>query len=134
MYVPSFQTAELITITPEEARAILLRSQISLPSQIMGHLERINQVSKTFVDIMARGEWQNYPHADPVAIDQDGKVLNGHHRLGGCLLSGRSVTLPIRCHNKDFIRLYRKDLYEMPAQLNKLFGMNLIDLNYLKWL
>jgi len=72
---------ELTTVTPDLAAAWLERGGVNR------HLSEA-RVSK-FVAAIRRNEWQVTP--DAIALDDDGTVKNGQHRLAACVQAGAPI-------------------------------------------
>lgn len=72
------RTAEIVTITPQTARAWLEKNTQNRPVRKAG----LNR----YVNLMKRGAWELGP--DAIAFDTEGRLVNGQHRLQSVALAG----------------------------------------------
>lgn len=89
----NLMSAEFVTITPEIAK-----------SWMEGQFNRrlSNLVVKKYVSIMNEGKW--LPCGDAICFDEDGKLINGFHRLTALIQYGNPlVFLVVRGLAKDMI-------------------------------
>ena len=82
---PPALTVRELTVTPEIAAELLARSAGNRRLH-QSHLAQL-------VDAMRRGQWR--PRADPIKIDDRGRLVDGHHRLTAVIQSGATVSLVV---------------------------------------
>lgn len=116
-----------IPITPTQARAILGNHYLS----VINHCRRVVPGGE-YTELIRSQKWVQIPPAPPIEII-NGEIVDGWQRLNAVIEAGVSqVRLPVSTDNYNFESLYRDNLDRLPIVLNDLFGIELVDLSYLK--
>lgn len=83
------QKMNIVTITPEKAKALLETSRGN-PRWVNGQVANRRRVKQIAADILA-GTWTLSPN--PICIDTRGRLTDGHHRLSACILADKPITV-----------------------------------------
>lgn len=86
-FIATEKRAGFFTIPPSEA-GVVLEHYNDKNRPING--DNVDRLAKD----MESGDWDN-DTGDPIQFDSNGKLLNGQHRLMGCVKSGKSISVAV---------------------------------------
>jgi len=99
--------AELITITPENAKSFLEKNKIGY----MGNRQLKKQRVEGIANAIARGQFVTTHQG--IAFNEKGELIDGQHRLHAIVMAGISVPMWV--------------FYDVPEKQGKIYTMDVID-------
>lgn len=97
---------EWVLITPEMAKSILEKSkkveeELGFPPNRRYEVKRATEYAKQIM----RGDFQN-ENGEDIQISKAGRVLNGQHRLGAIIITGKPMEYGIKSDIDDSMTIY----------------------------
>ena len=98
------RTTRRMTIEPLEHRTLMAVTCSVTPEKALEYLEKANAAGvrnrsvsdarvKMFEDIIRKGEWRTTHQG--IAFDKDGNLIDGQHRLWGCVDSEKPIQVVV---------------------------------------